>query len=65
MGRYAFALRLTDRITDPFAFTDSRADARILKIQQDDVILAITSAGDNILAYALEKPKRIHAVDLK
>jgi len=44
---------------------DSRADARILKIQQDDVILAITSAGDNILAYALEKPKRIHAVDLK
>jgi len=48
-----------------FTWEDSRADARLLKIQDDDVILAITSAGDNILAYALENPKRIHAVDLK
>ena len=47
-----------------FTWEDSRADARILKITNDDVILAITSAGDNILSYALEKPKRIHAVDL-
>ena len=33
-------------------------------MQPDDVILAITSAGDNILSFALERPRRIHAVDL-
>lgn len=48
-----------------FTWEDSRVDARLLKITSEDVILAITSAGDNILAYALEQPKRIHAVDLK
>lgn len=47
-----------------FTWEDSRADARLLKITSEDVILAITSAGDNILSYALERPKRIHAVDL-
>lgn len=48
-----------------FTWEDSRTDARLLKITSEDVILAITSAGDNVLAYALENPKRIHAVDLK
>jgi betaine lipid synthase len=48
-----------------FTWEDSRVDARTLRINSNDVILAITSAGDNILSYALEKPKRIHAVDLK
>ena len=48
-----------------FTWEDSRVDAQLLKIQKDDVILAITSAGDNILSYAAEGPKRIHAVDLK
>lgn len=47
-----------------FTWEDSRMDARLLKITGDDVILAITSAGDNILAYAVDRPKRIHAVDL-
>lgn len=47
-----------------FTWEDARVDARLLKITSEDVVLAITSAGDNILAYALEKPKRIHAVDL-
>ncbi|PSK56029.1 hypothetical protein B9Z65_4907 [Elsinoe australis] len=47
-----------------FTWEDARADDRLLKITGDDVILAITSAGDNILSYALERPKRIHAVDL-
>ncbi|KAI9660034.1 MAG: hypothetical protein M1821_001386 [Bathelium mastoideum] len=47
-----------------FTWEDARADARILKIQEDDVILAITSAGDNTLSYALQQPRRIHAVDL-
>lgn len=48
-----------------FTWEDSRVDSRILKITPNDVILAITSAGDNILHYAVDRPKRIHAVDLK
>lgn len=47
-----------------FTWEDNRMDSRLLKITSEDVILAITSAGDNILSYALERPKRIHAVDL-
>ncbi|OMP81977.1 hypothetical protein BK809_0006286 [Diplodia seriata] len=47
-----------------FTWEDSRVDARLLQVSSNDVILAITSAGDNILSFALEKPKRIHAVDL-
>lgn len=57
--------QFNDEYIYAFTWEDSRVDARLLKIQDDDVILAITSAGDNILAYALEGPKRIHAVDLK
>lgn len=48
-----------------FTWEDVQEDLRILDIKSDDVIMAITSAGDNILAYALQHPKRIHAVDLK
>jgi betaine lipid synthase len=47
-----------------FTWEDSRVDDRILKLGPDDVVLAITSAGDNILSYALSSPARIHAVDL-
>jgi betaine lipid synthase len=47
-----------------FTWEDARVDQRLLNIDGNDVVLAITSAGDNILAYALEQPKRIHAVDL-
>ena len=47
-----------------FNWEDPRNDRQILNINSDDVILTITSAGDNILDYLLENPKRIHAVDL-
>lgn len=47
-----------------FTWEDTRVDERILKLNSDDVVLAITSAGDNILSYALQSPARIHAVDL-
>ena len=47
-----------------FTWEDCRVDSRVLKLNEDDAVLAITSAGDNILAYALESPKLIHAVDL-
>ena len=47
-----------------FTWEDSRVDQRLLKLSSEDVVLAITSAGDNILSYALSSPARIHAVDL-
>ncbi|KAF2084993.1 hypothetical protein K490DRAFT_68195 [Saccharata proteae CBS 121410] len=56
--------QFNDEYIYAFTWEDSRVDARILNVRPDDVILAITSAGDNILSFALNKPKRIHAVDL-
>lgn len=42
---------------------DPAVDRRALSIAPDDTILAITSAGCNILDYALCAPRRIYAVD--
>ncbi|CDO96372.1 unnamed protein product [Kluyveromyces dobzhanskii CBS 2104] len=49
-----------------FTWEDPEEDVNILNIQPDDTVLAITSAGDNILHYASlpNPPKRIHGVDL-
>lgn len=47
-----------------FTWEDPREDQRLLNIGKDDVVFAITSAGDNVLAYALQRPRSIHAVDL-
>lgn len=47
-----------------FNWEDPRVDQQLLNIGKDDVILTITSAGDNVLDYLLETPRRIHAVDL-
>lgn len=47
-----------------FTWEDPKVDRQLLQITKDDIILTITSAGDNILDYLLEQPKRIHAVDL-
>lgn len=47
-----------------FTWEDDVADMRILKPTSNDVVLAIGSAGDNILAFCLENPRRVHAVDL-
>ncbi|KAK4191801.1 hypothetical protein QBC35DRAFT_374893 [Podospora australis] len=47
-----------------FTWEDSRVDKDLLKLGRDDVVLAITSAGDNILSYAMQSPARIHAIDL-
>jgi betaine lipid synthase len=57
--------QFNDQYIYAFTWEDSRVDARILKINSEDVILALTSAGDNILSFAAERPKRVHAVDLK
>ncbi len=42
---------------------DPAVDREALRIGRDDSMLVITSAGCNVLDYALCGPKRIHAVD--
>ncbi|MDX1914743.1 MAG: BtaA family protein [Methylophilus sp.] len=42
---------------------DPAVDRQALNLTADDVMVVITSAGCNVLDYALEGPKRIHAVD--
>ncbi|KAK3393664.1 hypothetical protein B0H63DRAFT_458755 [Podospora didyma] len=56
--------QFNDEYIYAFTWEDSRVDDRLLKLDPDDVVLAITSAGDNILSYATHSPARIHAVDL-
>lgn len=49
-----------------FTWEDPQEDIKILNMGENDTVLAISSAGDNLLAYASMKkpPKRIHGVDL-
>lgn len=48
-----------------FTWEDPREDQKILNISKDDVMLVISSAGDNALSYAISShPSRIHCVDL-
>ncbi|CAK7903217.1 hypothetical protein CAAN1_16S00606 [[Candida] anglica] len=49
-----------------FTWEDPREDMNILNINSNDSLLAITSAGDNLLHYAClpNAPKKIHGVDL-
>lgn len=46
------------------SWEDSRIDRRLLCIDSTSSIVAITSAGCNILDYALDSPRVIHAVDV-
>ncbi len=43
---------------------DPDVDQQALGISEDDVALAIASAGDSVLTYALARPRKIYAVDL-
>ena len=42
---------------------DPAVDRQALALTPDDTMLVITSAGCNVLDYALAGPRRIHAVD--
>lgn len=58
-------IRFNNKYIYAFTWEDSRVDQRLLKICSDDVVLCISSAGDNLLDYLISSnPKRIHAVDL-
>ena len=57
--------RFNNKYIYAFTWEDSRVDQRLLKIGSDDVVLCVTSAGDNLLDYLVSSnPRRIHAVDL-
>ncbi|KAK0657132.1 hypothetical protein B0T16DRAFT_314503 [Cercophora newfieldiana] len=56
--------QFNDEYIYAFTWEDSRVDGHLLRLGPEDVVLAITSAGDNILAYAMQSPAKIHAVDL-
>jgi S-adenosylmethionine-diacylglycerol 3-amino-3-carboxypropyl transferase len=43
---------------------DPRLDRVALGLTPDDVVLVVTSAGCNALDYALQKPRRVFAVDM-
>ncbi|CAG8691543.1 27269_t:CDS:2 [Gigaspora margarita] len=48
-----------------FTWEDPREDMKVLDLNENDSMFVITSAGDNLLEYALRaNPKRIHCVDL-
>ncbi|KAG9255882.1 uncharacterized protein F5Z01DRAFT_521906 [Emericellopsis atlantica] len=56
--------QFNDEYIYAFTWEDTRVDERILKLGPDDKVIAITSAGDNILSYLTQSPARVHAVDL-
>ena len=43
---------------------DPRLDREVMELGPDDEVVLITSAGCNALDYALDGPRRIHAVDM-
>lgn len=43
---------------------DPRCDRKLLQLQRDSEIVMITSAGCNALAYLLDNPSTIHAIDV-
>ncbi|KAK3395626.1 hypothetical protein B0T20DRAFT_419372 [Sordaria brevicollis] len=56
--------QFNDEYIYAFTWEDSRVDKELLNLGPDDVVLAITSAGDNILSYLMQSPARVHAIDL-
>ncbi|KAK5082390.1 hypothetical protein LTR05_007537 [Lithohypha guttulata] len=48
-----------------FNWEDPAVDLELLNLRSDDVLVTITSAGDNILDYLSQSPlRRVHAIDL-
>ncbi|GAO15240.1 hypothetical protein UVI_02006710 [Ustilaginoidea virens] len=56
--------QFNDEYIYAFTWEDARVDERILRLGPEDKVLAISSAGDNILSYLAQSPARVHAVDL-
>lgn len=56
--------QFNDQYIYAFTWEDARVDERLLDLHSDDVVVAISSAGDNILSYLAQGVARVHAVDL-
>lgn len=64
LSRASFDLIHRHRLVYNTCWEDPRLDREALALGPDDAMLVITSAGCNVLDYALDAPARIHAVDL-
>lgn len=71
-GRVSIGDRIDQKLFDALysrslvynaCWEDPAVDRRALALGASDTVLAITSAGCNVLDYALTGPRRIHAVD--
>ncbi len=59
-----FGLILENRLIYNTCWEDPRLDRELLGLTPDSTVVAITSAGCNVLDYLLEGPAAIHAVDI-
>ena len=50
-------------ISSPYTWDEAQNDKAVMSMSTNDTVLALTNGGDNILAYALDHPKHLHAVD--
>ncbi len=64
LSRAGFNLVHRHRLIYNACWEDPRLDREALNLGPDDSMVAITSAGCNVLDYALDGPAHIHAVDL-
>ena len=63
-SRASFNLVHRHRLVYNTCWEDPRLDREALALTENDTVVAITSAGCNVLDYALDAPAHIHAVDL-
>lgn len=64
LSRASFNLVHRHRLVYNACWEDPRLDREALSIGPDDSVVVITSAGCNVLDYALDAPARLYAVDL-
>lgn len=59
-----FALIHGNRLIYNTCWEDPRIDRQLLQLNQESKVVAITSAGCNVLDYLLDGPGAVHAVDV-
>jgi S-adenosylmethionine-diacylglycerol 3-amino-3-carboxypropyl transferase len=64
LQRQAFALVHQNRLIYNTCWEDPRLDRQLLGLDETSQVVAITSAGCNVLDYLLDGPGTIHAVDV-
>lgn len=60
----AFSIVHKNNLVYNTCWEDPRLDLEALELTPDDTIAMITSAGCNALDYAIDGPRRIHAIDM-